>query len=100
MEGYSPAAINEADLTVEDRWILSRLVTVRDNVTDALEHYRYAEATRELYDFAWDNFCSFYLEILKDRLANESQRPQAQRMLVFALDQLLRLLASSDAFCD
>ena len=92
LEGYSPAAISEADLTVEDRWILSRLVTVRDNVTDALEHYRFAEATRELYDFAWDNFCSFYVEILKDRLADEARRPHAQRMLVFALDQLLRLL--------
>ena len=92
LEGYSAAPINEADLTVEDRWILSRLVTVSNNVTESLENYRYAQATRELYDFAWDNFCSFYVEILKDRFSNPDLRPHAQRMLVFALDQLLRLL--------
>ena len=92
LEGYEAAPINEKDLTVEDRWILSRLYTVSQNVTASLEGYKYAEATRELYDFAWDNFCSFFVEILKDRFANEATRPHAQRILVFALDQLLRLL--------
>ncbi len=92
LEGYQPAAINEADLTVEDRWILSRLFTVSQNVTQSLEGYRYAEATRALYNFAWDNFCSFFVEILKDRFADPARRPHAQRILVFALDQLLRLL--------
>lgn len=92
LEGYSPAPIDAADLTVEDRWILSRLFTVSQNVTAALERYKFAEAARELYDFAWDNFCSFYVEMLKDRFADDSLRPHAQRMLVFTLDQLLRLL--------
>ena len=92
LEGYEAAPIKESDLTVEDRWILSRLFTVSQNVTDALEGYRYAEATRELYNFAWDNFCSFFVEILKDRFADDDRRPHAQRILVFALDQLLRML--------
>ncbi len=92
LEGYSPAPIDEAHLTVEDRWILSRLVTVASTVTEALENYRFASATRTLYDFAWDNFCSFFVEILKDRFADPELRPHAQRMLVFAMDQLLRLL--------
>jgi valyl-tRNA synthetase len=92
LEGYQAGAIQESDLTVEDRWILSRLHTVSKKVTQSLEHYRYAEATRELYDFAWDNFCSFFVEILKDRFADPQRRPHAQRILVFALDQLLRML--------
>ena len=92
LEGYTPSPIQELDLRVEDRWILSRLVTVSINVTESLENYRFAEAARELYDFAWNHFCSFFLEILKDRFADPAQRPHAQRMLVFALDQLLKLL--------
>lgn len=92
LDGYQPAPIVESELTVEDRWILSRLSRVTSNVTNLLENFRYAEATRELYDFAWHNFCSFYVEMLKDRFADESQRPQAQRMLAYALDTLLRLL--------
>jgi valyl-tRNA synthetase len=80
------------DLTVEDRWLLSRLATVTAGVTDALEEYRYADAAKLLYDFAWDEFCSFYVEIAKARLADEKSKPTAQRILAHALDTLLRLL--------
>ncbi|MEJ1730942.1 class I tRNA ligase family protein, partial [Escherichia coli] len=47
-------------LPVEDRWILSRLNTVTRQVTVALEQFKFADAARLLYDFAWDEFCSFY----------------------------------------
>jgi valyl-tRNA synthetase len=79
-------------LTVEDRWLLSRLATVTAGVTEALEGYHYAEAAKQLYDFAWDEFCSFYVEIAKARLADERSKPTAQRVLAHALDTLLRLL--------
>ena len=92
LEGYIAGPIHESELTVEDRWLLSRLSVVASNVTEHLENFRYAEATRELYDFAWHNFCSFYVEMLKDRFADEALRPPAQRMLAFSLDCLLRLL--------
>jgi len=92
LEDYTAAPIKEADLTTEDRWILSRLATVAGRVTDRLENFKYAEATRELYDFAWDDFCSFYVEMLKDRFADENSRAHAQRMLAFSLDTLMRLL--------
>src|SRR5205823_5307200 len=45
------------DLTVEDRWLLSRLATVTSGVTESLKEYHYAEAAKLLYDFAWDEFC-------------------------------------------
>ncbi len=92
LSSYSAAPINDADLTVEDRWMLSRLRTVTAKVTDLLDRYLYAEATREMYDFAWDEFCSFYVEMLKDRFADADARPHAQRMMAYTLDCLLRLL--------
>ena len=92
LNGYSAAPISESDLTIEDRWMLSRLVTVSTNVTQKLAGFHYADAARELYDFAWDHFCSFYVEMLKNRFADPTARPHAQRMLAFTLDTLLRLL--------
>lgn len=92
LDDYAPGTLDESDLRTEDRWLLSRLSTVTQNVTQALEGYRYADASRELYDFTWDEFCSFYLEMLKDRFSDSGQRATAQRMLVTAFDQILRLL--------
>ncbi len=85
-------SVLSTDLTVEDRWLLSRLATVTASVTDDLKHYHYADAAKTLYDFAWDEFCSFYVEIAKARLADEKSKPTAQRVLAHALDTLLRLL--------
>ncbi|MCH2178824.1 MAG: valine--tRNA ligase [Mariniblastus sp.] len=92
LEGYTPSPINPSDMTVEDRWILSRLTTVSQIVSESLEQFRYADATRELYEFSWNEFCSFYVEMLKERFADESARPHAQRMMAYTLDCLLRLL--------
>jgi valyl-tRNA synthetase len=79
-------------LLLEDRWLLSRLSTVTQQVTDALESYRYADAARTLYDFAWNEFCSFYVEMTKARFGVPEQRTTAQRVLAHALDVLMRLL--------
>lgn len=92
LEGYTPAPLAPDDLAVEDRWILSRLGTVTENVTSALDTYRYADAARLLYSFAWDEFCSFYLETVKHRLQDASRKAVAQRVLAYVLDTLLRLL--------
>jgi valyl-tRNA synthetase len=92
LEGYSAGPVQDAELTVEDRWILSRLNTLTAAVTDDLDHYHYAEAMRKLYEFAWDEFCSFYVEMAKGRLQDEAQRTVAQRVLAHVLDVLLRLL--------
>ncbi len=68
LEGYTPGIVHDEELRLEDKWILSRLATVTKQVTDALAEYRYADAARALYDFAWDEFCSFYVEMVKGRL--------------------------------
>ena len=88
----APRIPHPASLLLEDRWLLSRLSTVTHQVTDALEHYRYADAARTLYDFAWNEFCSFYVEMAKGRLQDTTSRPTAQRVLAHTLDTLLRLL--------
>jgi valyl-tRNA synthetase len=96
LEGHaapgSAGGLSDADFLLEDRWLLSRLSTVTQQVTDALERYRYADAARTLYDFAWNEFCSFYVEMTKARFAVPEQRQTAQRVLAHALDVLMRLL--------
>ncbi|MHC4176367.1 MAG: class I tRNA ligase family protein, partial [Planctomycetota bacterium] len=71
LEGYAPEPVADEQLLVEDRWILSRLSTVTRQVTDALAGYKFADAARTLYDFSWDEFCSFYVEMIKSRLRDE-----------------------------
>ncbi|MCO6455853.1 MAG: valine--tRNA ligase [Pirellulaceae bacterium] len=92
LEGFAPAVVPEAELAFEDHWILSRLATVTREVTESLEQYLYAEAARALYDFAWDEFCSFYVEMLKERFQDPARRAVAQRVVAHTLDTLLRLL--------
>jgi valyl-tRNA synthetase len=83
---------NATFLFLEDRWILSRLAVVTQSVTESLETYRYADAMRFLYDFAWNEFCSFYVEIVKSRLTDPLRRQDARTVLVYVLNVLLRLL--------
>ncbi|MCE5303489.1 MAG: valine--tRNA ligase [Planctomycetaceae bacterium] len=92
LEEFQPGPVADDELLVEDRWVLSRLSTVTQQVTDALSQYRFADAARTLYDFAWDEFCSFYVEMVKGRLQDPAQRTTAQRVLAHTLDTLLRLL--------
>ncbi len=92
LEDYTAAPVADDELALEDRWILSRLGTVAAVVTDAQQAFRFADAARALYGFAWDEFCSFYVEMLKPRLQNSSSRAVAQRLAAWTLDVLLRLL--------
>jgi valyl-tRNA synthetase len=92
LEGYQPAAIDVAKLPIEDRWILSRLATTTAAITDQLEHYKFSETARALYDFAWSEFCDWYVEMIKGRLRDIAARATAQRVLAGVLDAMLRLV--------
>ncbi|MDG2387885.1 MAG: valine--tRNA ligase [Planctomycetaceae bacterium] len=98
LEDYTPGAIDEADLRLEDRWILSRLSSMVHEVNEYLERYQFDGATRSLRDFIWNEFCDWYLEMIKPRLRDEEQKPQVQRVLVGVLDTLLRMLAPFTPF--
>jgi valyl-tRNA synthetase len=92
LDGYKAGAVADAELMLEDRWLLSRLATVTREVDEALAAYRFADASRALYEFAWNDFCDYYVEITKARFKEPKQLTVAQRMLAHVLDSLLRLL--------
>ena len=92
LEGTDPNAFDVAKLDVSDKWILSRLAKTIASVTEGLEAFKYNEPLSEIYKFFWNDFCDWYLEWSKPRMLNESQKPIAQNVLAFVLDQTLRLL--------
>jgi valyl-tRNA synthetase len=98
LEGYSAGPIPESELRLEDKWILSRLATTVRAINNHLGEYLFDAATRALRDFTWNEFCDWYVEMLKPRLRDPAQRPTAQRMLVGVLDTLLRLLSPFTPF--
>ncbi len=92
LEEYSAAPVADSELEVEDRWVLSRLASTAREVTTLLDRYQFDQATRAVRDFTWNEFCDWYLEMLKPRFRKEAAKPVAQRVLVVVVDNLLRLL--------
>lgn len=92
LDGYAPTPVQPQDLAIEDRWILSRLDGLVADVTAHLDAFRFADAARALRDFTWNDFCDWYLELVKARLRDESRRGVARQVLAWVLDQLCRLL--------
>ncbi len=78
--------------TLADRWILSRLAELSVTVDEGLDAFQFGDVSRTLYDFFWSEYCDWYIELSKPRLADPATRSAAQRNLVFVLDQALRLL--------
>lgn len=94
-EGSPDVQITEDDYLFEDTWIISRLNSVTETCTNSLEKYKFNEAIKALYEFIWNDFCDWYLEIIKPRLYNtdnKESRMVAQRVLVYVLDNTLHLL--------
>ena len=85
----------EADkLEIEDKWVLSRLNTLIREVTENMDAYELGVASAKVYDFIWDTYCDWYIELTKARLYGEDEESKraAQQVLVYVLDQILRLL--------
>jgi valyl-tRNA synthetase len=82
-------------LSLADRWIISRLQQAETEVTDAINSYRFDLAAQALYDFVWNEYCDWYLELSKPVLWDENGDPQLQkgtrRTLVRVLEATLRL---------
>ena len=81
-------------LELEDKWILSRLNTTVKEMTENMEKYELGVAAQKIYDFIWDTYCDWYIELTKARLySDDADRKQtAMSVLVYVLDQVLRLL--------
>ncbi|AYW47113.1 valine--tRNA ligase [Tetragenococcus osmophilus] len=82
------------DKSVADRWILTRLNHTVERVTALFDRFEFGEAGRQLYNFIWDDFCDWYIEMSKETLYGEDKKAQEMNksVLVYVLDQLLRLL--------
>ena len=80
------------DLTIEDKWILSKVNTLAKEVTDNLERFELGIAVAKLYDFIWDVFCDWYIEIAKIRLQSGEGADTAKAVLVYVLTDILKLL--------
>lgn len=83
----------EENLDVIERWIVSRLNSVIKDVTENIEKFELGVALQRLYDFIWDEFCDWYIELSKIRLHQEESYSQTIRnTLVYVLSEALKLL--------
>ena len=84
---------SEAELTIEDKWILARLNKLIKTVTDNIENYEVGVALGEIYSFTWDLFCDWYIEMAKSRIFEAGAASlTAKRVLVYVLTNILKLL--------
>ena len=81
-------------LELEDKWILSRLNSVIPEVTENMERYELGVAAQKVYDFIWDSYCDWYIELTKTRLQGEDEdsKLRAQQVLCYVLTETLKLL--------
>ena len=93
-EGVEYNLPEASKLEIADKWVLSKLNTLIDEVTENMEKYELGVAIQKIYDFIWDIYCDWYIEMTKARLfADDADRKQtAIGVLVYVLDQILRLL--------
>ena len=91
LEGHEVSLTLPATLTLEDKWILSKFNELTKAVTDNLDKFELGIAVQKLYDFIWDTYCDWYIELCKSRLQGEGA-DSARRVLVYVMTGMLGLL--------
>ncbi len=81
-------------MAIEDKWIVSRFNDLTKRVCENLDHYEVGVALAEIYDFTWDTFCDWYIELTKSRLFEKTTEAAAtaRRVIVWTLTGILKLL--------
>ena len=80
-------------LTTEDKWTVSTLNTAAKEVNENLEKFELGIALSKIYDFIWNSYCDWYIELCKARLQSEGETAQnARQVLIYVLDKILKLL--------
>ena len=94
LESEDEIPLDVSDLALEDKWILSKYNTLVADVTDNLEKFELGLAVQKLYDFIWDIFCDWYIEICKSRLNGEDKKAKdtARSVLIYVFTNTLKLL--------
>ena len=94
IDGHEVPCALPGTLTLEDQWIVSRYNTIVKEVTENLEKFELGTAVSKLYDFLWDDFCDWYIELAKIRMNGEDDASAqgARQVLVWTLSNTLKLL--------
>src|SRR5574344_800047 len=92
LEGVDTNPIDMSALTLPDKWILDKLNKTSKLINENIINYRIGETAHVLYDFFWDSFCDWYVEIAKIQLQDEKLKANTQRVLKYVLDMTLRLI--------
>ncbi len=79
-------------LELEDQWILNKLNNLIVKVTDNMEKFELGVAAQNIYDFIWDSYCDWYIELTKTRLLGEEKQEVAEQVLCYVLIEMLKLL--------
>ncbi len=85
----------DSELTIEDKWIISKVNTLAKDVTENMDKFELGIAVQKVYDFIWDEFCDWYIEIIKPRMYSQEYTPSKNAALYtakFTLTNALKLL--------
>lgn len=93
LSDYEVQAIDLSKCDLADRWILHRYTVLLKNLPEQLQNYDFNEAAQGLYEFTWDYFCDWYLEISKQALSQLQPGQQKQSILYYVFEGLLRALS-------
>ena len=92
LEGVDNKEIDFDNLTIADKWILDKLNKTAKEVNENIKDFRIGEVAHVLYDFFWNSYCDWYVEIAKIQLSDCGQKLNTQRVLRYVLDMSLRML--------
>lgn len=92
LEGVDDKEVDMSNLTIADKWILDKLNNTAKEINENMKNYRIGETAHVLYDFFWNSYCDWYVEIGKIQLQDEKLKLNTQRVLKYVLDMTLRLL--------
>ena len=92
LSGVDNKDIDFGKLTIADKWILNELNNTAKLINENIQTFRIGETAHILYDFFWNKYCDWYVEIAKIQLQDESLKLNTQRVLRYVLDMSLRLL--------
>ena len=89
-----PEQIEESALTLEDRWMLHKVNVLASEVTENMEKFELGIAVQKVYDFIWEEFCDWYIEMVKPRLYSETEAAKASALwtLKTVLTNALKML--------
>lgn len=89
MEGKEITVPNESDLSAVDQWIISKMNTLTKDVTENMDKFELGIAVQKVYDFIWDEFCDWYIELAKYRIYHAEENPAAANSALYTLKTVL-----------